>query len=191
MDNAPPLNRHALIQAISSGLHPEYRLFWGHTSKPGRPVGKECLSQWYPASFVIGDQTYLTAEHFMMASKAVVFGDSEAYESVLLAATPQEAKRIGREIRGFDSARWIGVSFGLVVEGNVEKFQQNAVLREFLLTTGESVLVEASPVDTVWGIGLAADDPNATNPEQWKGENLLGFALMEVRRRLAALPETH
>lgn len=81
----------SLLETIKHGSKPEYIYFWGHRSKPGRPVGKECLSQWYPASFVIDDQTYLTAEHFMMASKAVVFGDSEAYESVLRAATPQDA----------------------------------------------------------------------------------------------------
>ncbi len=185
MNNTALFNRDTLIQAIRSGTKPEYLFFWGHSSKPGRPVGKECLSQWYPASFVIDDKTYPTAEHFMMASKAVVFGDSEACESVLRAATPQDAKRIGREIRGFDSERWQAVGFELVIEGNVEKFSQNPTLRDFLLCTGESVLVEASPVDTVWGIGLAADDPAATNPEKWKGSNLLGFALMEVRRRIA------
>lgn len=102
-----PSSLAALLEAIARGEKPEYVFFWGHRSKPGRPIGKECLSQWYPASFVIDDQTYLTAEHFMMASKAVVFGNSEAYESLLRAATPQDAKRIGREIRGFDSARWI------------------------------------------------------------------------------------
>lgn len=148
-------------------------------------MGIECLSQWYPANFTIDGQTYLTAEHFMMANKAVVFGDSEAYEAVLRGATPQDAKRIGREIRGFDAARWQAVCFELVVEGNAEKFSQNPSLRDFLLDTGDRVLVEASPVDRVWGIGVAADDPRAANPEQWEGENLLGFALMEVRRRIA------
>jgi ribA/ribD-fused uncharacterized protein len=127
----------------------------------------------------------------MMASKAALFGDSEAYEAVLKAATPQDAERIGREIRGFDNQRWQATSFEFFVEGNVKKFEQNPPLRDFLLSTGDRVLVEASPVDSVWGIGLAADDPRAGNPAQWEGSNPLGFALMAVRRRLAETNENH
>ena len=74
-----------------------------------------------------------------------------------------------------------GVAFR---QPNFEKFRQNPPLGEFLLSTGNAVIVEASPVDRIWGIGLAADDERATNPLQWRGENLLGFALMEVRDRL-------
>ena len=52
------------------------------------------------------------------------------------------------------------------------------------MATGDSILVEASPVDKIWGIGLAADNPDAQNPLKWKGQNMLGFALMEVRDEL-------
>ena len=88
-------------------------------------------------------------------------------------------------MRGFDEARWSAARREIVLLGNLKKFQQNPPLAKFLLSTGSCVLVEASPVDRVWGIGLAADDERAANPLQWRGENLLGFALMEVRDRLA------
>ena len=91
---------------------------------------------------------------------------------------------MGREVRGFDSATWDREKMRIVTEGSFYKFKQNAVLRDFLLSTGDDVLVEASPVDRIWGIGLAADDERAGNPLLWRGDNLLGFALMETREKL-------
>jgi ribA/ribD-fused uncharacterized protein len=87
-------------------------------------------------------------------------------------------------VRGFDEEIWTRERFGIVVEGSVHKFAADEELRAFLLGTGERVLVEASPVDRVWGIGLAADDAAAEDPERWRGPNLLGFALMAARERL-------
>ena len=86
---------------------------------------------------------------------------------------------------GYDDARWVAHRFDAVVRGNQAKFSQAKRLREFLAATAPRVLVEASPVDAIWGIGMAADDPRATDPRQWAGLNLLGFALMAVRDRLA------
>jgi ribA/ribD-fused uncharacterized protein len=91
---------------------------------------------------------------------------------------------LGQEVRGFDEEIWRHHRFGIVVKGNQAKFTQNETLKVFLLNTKARVLVEASPVDRVWGIGLAEDDPHATNPEKWRGLNLLGFALMKVRVRI-------
>lgn len=91
-----------------------------------------------------------------------------------------------RLVRGFDDAVWARERFALVVEGSVHKFGQDPALRTYLLGTGERVLVEASPVDRIWGIGLAKDDPRSANPASWRGLNLLGFALMEARTRLRA-----
>lgn len=91
---------------------------------------------------------------------------------------------MGRLVRGFDEQTWRRERFGIVVEGSVHKFAAHADLREFLLNTGDRVLVEASPMDRVWGIGLAADDEAAGDPARWRGPNLLGFALMEARQRL-------
>jgi ribA/ribD-fused uncharacterized protein len=147
-------------------------------------IGKPCLSQWWPAPFTVEGDTYPTAEHFMMSEKARLFGDEETRSKILTAPHPKAAKQLGRAVQGFDDRRWEEARFGLVVRGNLAKFGQNAPLRDFLLNTGNRVLVEASPVDRVWGIGLAANDPLAEHPEQWRGLNLLGFALMEVRGRL-------
>ena len=122
----------------------------------------------------------------MMAEKARLFGDEATLAKVLAAPTPNDAKSLGRRVTGYDDARWAARRFDAVVEGNRAKFAQAGRLRGFLLGTGAAVLVEASPVDAVWGIGLAADDPRAGDPRQWQGLNLLGFALMVVRDRLAA-----
>ncbi|MGJ5203315.1 NADAR family protein [Bradyrhizobium sp. HKCCYLR20261] len=97
---------------------------------------------------------------------------------------PSQAKKLGREVRGFDDARWTAHRFDIAVRGNVAKFGQNPPLGQWLRSTAEAVLVEASPVDRIWGIGLAADDPRARDPLTWLGLNLLGFALMKARAAL-------
>lgn len=106
------------------------------------------------------------------------------FTKILSCNKPGEAKELGRKVRNFDPGIWDSDSFALVVEGNFHKFSQHAALREYLLQTGERVIVEASPVDTIWGIELASDSKDAEHPGRWKGKNLLGFALMEVRERL-------
>ncbi len=121
----------------------------------------------------------------MMAEKARMFNDRDTREKIMQAATPGEAKSLGRQVRGFREEQWGAERFSLVVRGNAAKFDQNEPLRRFLCSTGTAILVEASPVDRIWGIGLAQDDPAATEPRQWLGENLLGFALMRVRTLLA------
>ncbi|SDW42628.1 hypothetical protein SAMN05421504_101547 [Amycolatopsis xylanica] len=100
------------------------------------------------------------------------------------ASHPNEAKTLGRQITGFDEQAWTKHRHDIVVAGNLAKFGQNAELKTFLLNTGDRVLVEASPLDRIWGIGLAEDDERAADPNRWLGLNMLGFALMEVRERL-------
>ena len=117
----------------------------------------------------------------MMAEKARLFGDNEVLAKILTAQTPKEVKALGREIRGFVEALWSKKRFDIVLAGNKAKFRQNSKLAGFLDGTRGSVLVEASPVDPVWGIGLSAENPDASDPRKWKGENLLGFILMKVR----------
>ncbi|MEU4803842.1 NADAR family protein [Actinosynnema sp. NPDC023587] len=163
----------------------QFVFFWGHTPRAADTVGKECLSQWWEGDFAVDGRTYRTAEHFMMAAKADLFGDAEAAGRVVAARTPGEAKALGRQVRGFDAETWAAHRLDVVVRGNLAKFAAHDAARTFLLGTGDRVLVEASPTDRVWGIGLAADDPRATDPHAWLGLNLLGEALMEVRRRLA------
>ena len=120
----------------------------------------------------------------MMASKARLFGDRAAIDRVLASDDPGAAKAAGRQVRDFDETLWRGRRFDIVVAGNLAKFDQNAEIRDFLLGTRSRVLVEASPHDRIWGIGLSEKSPAATNPFLWKGLNILGFALMEVRDRL-------
>lgn len=122
----------------------------------------------------------------MMAEKARLFGDDAALARVLAAASPAEAKAVGREVRGYDDARWEEARAAAVVRGNLAKFGQNAELGSFLASTGARVLVEASPHDRIWGIGMAASNPDARDPARWRGRNLLGFALMDVRAQLSA-----
>lgn len=172
-----------LIRLERDGL-PELLLFWGHRPPKGGGLGKSCLSQWYPAPFTVDGVRYPSAEHFMMAGKARLFGDADAERTVLAGDDPGRAKAAGRKVRGFDEETWAAHRYDLVVAANQAKFGANPALRGFLLNTGDRVLVEASPYDTVWGIGLSAAQPEAGRPSQWRGENLLGFALMDVRDTL-------
>ena len=175
-----------LIGLVRDGGRAEYLLFWGHRPPAAGGVGKGCLSQWWPAPFTAGGLVYPTAEHFMMAGKALLFGDEKTAEGIRQAPHPGPAKALGRQVAGFDEQRWGQRRFEIVVTGNLAKFSQHPEPRQFLLATGERVLVEASPHDRIWGIGLAAGDERAASPETWQGLNLLGFALMEVRHRLQA-----
>ncbi|WP_306937486.1 NADAR family protein [Streptomyces phaeochromogenes] len=179
-------SRDALVSAVRSGEKVKYLHFWGHRARADGQVGAGCLSQWWPSPFTVDSVEYRTAEHWMMARKARLFGDDRAERLALDAPNPALAKKAGRLVRGFDEGAWERERFGIVVEGSVRKFASDGELRSFLLGTGERVLVEASPVDRVWGIGLAANDDRAFDPERWRGPNLLGFALMEARGRLRA-----
>jgi ribA/ribD-fused uncharacterized protein len=177
-------DREALLAAIRRGGRPKYLFFWGHQPPREGGIGNHCLSQWWLASFVVDGVRYPSAEHFMMAEKARLFGDGDTLARILEVGHPGGAKLLGREVRGFEEEAWEKVRFEIVVRGNEAKFGQNPALRQHLLGTAGRVLVEASPVDRIWGIGLAANDPRASDPESWRGENLLGFALMEARGRL-------
>ena len=143
-------------------------------------------SQWHPSTFEIGGITYSCCEQYMMAEKARLFGDEATLEKIMATASPKEQKALGREVSPFDGAKWTRVCRDIVYRGNLAKFSQNADLLAQLLATGDKILVEASPTDLVWGIGLAAKDEKATDPSQWRGKNWLGEALIQVRRELAA-----
>lgn len=174
-----------LIASLGQGYPPKYLFFWGHQPQKDGTIGKSCFSQWFDAAFTVDGTSYPTAEHFMMAEKARLFADEGSRARILSAATPAQAKKLGRGVQGFDDTTWNDARFGIVVKGNLAKFSQNPPLAEFLHQTGDRVLVEASPVDRIWGIGMAAAEAEALGPHRWPGLNLLGFALMEVR---AALP---
>lgn len=185
-----PLDVASLRESVEKGRAYEYRYFWGHTPRPDGKLSNACLSQWWPCRFTIGGQAYTTAEQWMMACKAREFGDRAALEKILVTHDPAEVKKLGREVQGFDGARWDAVRFDCVTVGNVAKFGDDPGLREFLLGTGEEILVEAAPRDQIWGIGLGAGNDKAKDPRTWRGRNLLGFALVRARGILRQeLPE--
>ncbi|WP_433006933.1 NADAR family protein [Kribbella sp. CA-294648] len=184
MGHVEPRSVGQLVEGMAAGRKYRYVFFWGHTPRRPGEVDASCFSQWYPAEFTVDGVTYPTAEHWMMTAKARLFGDIASAAKILAAGHPGEAKALGREVANFDGAEWRRERFAIVVAGNVSKFRQNAELAKYLAGTGDRVLVEASPVDRIWGTGLAADDERSTDPQQWLGENLLGFALMAARDQL-------
>ncbi|MFF5263111.1 NADAR family protein [Actinomadura viridis] len=169
-----------LIELEERGELPEFVLFWGGKQAKG------CLSQWHPSPFTVDGVTYPTAEHYMMAEKARLFGDTATAEQILAAEDPGRAKALGRRVRDFDEDTWVRHRFDIVVRGNIAKFSANERERDFLYSTTGKVLVEASPLDVIWGIGFGEGRPEARRPSQWRGLNLLGFALMDVREALRA-----
>jgi ribA/ribD-fused uncharacterized protein len=177
-----------LVTALRHGERPEYLYFWGHRPRADGALGPACLSQWWPAGIQVRGAHYPSAQHWMLAMKARLSGDHETAERIRLSPEPKDAQALDQEAGGFDDQEWHKHRLGTVVEGNLAKFGQHRELGQYLLDTGARVLAEASPVDEVWGIGLARDDEDASAPEHWPGQNLLGFALMEVRERLRGIP---
>lgn len=173
-----------LVERQRAGEALDFLFFWGHRRRADGALSKSCFSQWYDQGFTHQDEYFRTAEHWMMAGKAALFKDEPARKRILAARDPLSAKKIGRQVKGFQQAEWEAANFDIVVEGNLLKFSQHNQLKSFLLNTGNRVLVEAAPDDFIWGIGMVEQDPRATDPTQWQGTNLLGFALMEVRSRL-------
>lgn len=184
----PPRTIEELRERVSASESFSYVYFWGHQPSKDGSVGKSCFSQWYEAPFDIDGTIYRTAEHWMMAEKARLFGDEDVALEIVGANDPKTAKALGRKVRNFDDSVWKSKCRDIVTAGNLAKFCQNEKLHKYLSSTGESVLVEASPYDRVWGIGLKQEDKRAANPLEWQGSNLLGFVLMDVRERLS--PQT-
>lgn len=162
----------------------DFLFFWGHQPSRDGTITKTCFSQWWMSSFKVDGIEYKSAEHFMMAKKAALFEDFEIMNKIIKANSPADVKKLGREVKNYNDTIWLENRYEIVKTGNFYKFSQNLELHKFLLNTNEKILVEASPVDAIWGIGLASDHKNANNPKEWKGLNLLGFALMEVRDEL-------
>ena len=173
-----------VIMLARSGRPLKYVFFWGHRPQRDGSIGTGCLSQWWPSAFTVEGVRFATAEHYMMWRKALLFGDEESAVRIVAASHPRQAKMLGRRVRGFDEQTWADERRAIVREASLAKFGQRPELRDFLLGTGERILVEASPTDRIWGIGLAATDERTTDPARWRGLNLLGFALMEARAQL-------
>lgn len=181
------MTRDKLLMELQQGRHPKWLFFWGHTPSKNGALSNTCFSQWWAGHpFIIDHVRYATAEHFMMAEKARLFGDSKTLARILESNSPAIAKKLGREVENFQERLWLKARWEIVVRGNLAKFSQHPDLRMLLTQTKDSIIVEASPYDRIWGIGMAATDRNAENPAQWNGLNLLGFSLMEVRSALTS-----
>jgi ribA/ribD-fused uncharacterized protein len=146
-----------------------YLFFWG-----GWP------SNWEPSPFLVDGIQYNCVEQFMMAEKAKLFGDEEVRTKILASPYPKAQKEFGRKVRGFDKVRWDEAAYKIVVEGSIHKYLQNSKLQKLLLATTET-FVEASPEDSIWGIGMLLTEEGVEDPKNWRGTNLLGRAITEAR----------
>lgn len=144
------------------------------------------FSQWAPCTFEMDGVHFTSAEQAMMYAKALLFSDQKTAEKILLAAEPGAQKALGRQVQGFAEAVWDDNKVEIVRRINLCKFGQNKGLRRKLFQTGNSALVEASPLDLIWGIGLDAETAAATPSTEWPGRNLLGQVLTDVREALRA-----
>jgi len=164
---------------------PEPYFFWGGF-----------CSQWHRSPFEIDGITYRTAEHWMMACKARLFDDWDALQAILKTKDPSDAKAIGRQIKNWDEEKWKSVRFQVVCRGTYEKFRQNDGLqKELLWISPDREIIEASPYDKIWGIGLGEEAARAFWQDwslrgqepiiTWPGTNLLGEAIMAARNLLA------
>lgn len=180
----PKLRTRFNVEWVIDNIDNGFIFFWGHRPSKDGTIIKSCLSQWWPCDFKVGHLNYSSSEQYMMACKARLFRDAATEKKIMDASNPKIIKQLGREVVGFDADIWDKYKYEFVLKGNYCKFSQNPELMEYLLGTINMILVEASPYDNVWGIGMTEDDVAAQDPCSWKGENYLGFALMEVRENI-------
>lgn len=145
------------------------------------------FSNWYPCSFTIDKIKFNCTEQHMMWCKAQLFNDPETAAKILASNNPKEQKGFGRQVKNFNVGKWAEICKKVVFVGNVAKYQQNDNLCKLLLATVGTTLVEASPYDKIWGIGLAANDKRAQDRSTWQGKNLLGEVLTNVRDHIIKL----
>jgi len=151
----------------------KYYFFWKHR-----------LSQWHMVDFVVAGVTYCCPEQYMMAQKALLFNDTKSHDKIMATRSPKDHQSLGRTVANYNQAIWDANKYNIVLTGNRARFSQSKECRELLLTTGNKEVVEASPYDGVWGIKLGENDPRALNENTWRGENLLGKILTQVRDEL-------
>jgi ribA/ribD-fused uncharacterized protein len=142
---------------------------------------KSKLSQWHMVDFVVANVKYCCCEQYMMAQKAILFGDSESMQAIMATNSPREHQLLGRTVKNYVQDTWDTHKYRIVYEGNYNRFSQNAFDWQLLDATGDTILVEASPIDRVWGIGMDMKDPDINDESKWRGQNLLGKVLTQVR----------
>jgi ribA/ribD-fused uncharacterized protein len=146
---------------------------------------RDAFSNWHPCHFSYHGVDFTSVERFMMFSKAKLFNDNESAVRIFATDDPKAQKAIGRKVKGFEVDRWFEKREGIVFVGCREKFAQDEDLRAQLLESANTHLVEASPYDVIWGVGLGENDPLIADAKNWRGQNLLGIALMRVREGLS------
>jgi ribA/ribD-fused uncharacterized protein len=151
----------------------KYTFFWGGP-----------FSQWAPSEILIDGVRYNSCEQYMMAQKALVFNDMESHDAIMKAQHPSQQKALGRKIKNFDKETWEIVAKDVVYRANYAKFTQHKHYYDDLMATGDTLLVEASPEDKIWGIGLAESDPRVHDESKWQGTNWLGEIITDVRNDL-------
>lgn len=176
-------NLEKIVEKCNKGKRLNFLFFWGHRPNDDGSISNGCFSQWWLGhDFIIDGITYNCAEQYMMAEKARNFpGNESLLKTILTETDPSKHKKYGRQVKNYDDKIWNNKRKDVVVKGNLAKFSQNENLKRYLLNTGDKVLVEASPYDGIWGIRMKMTDSGVYDPRNWKGANLLGFALMEVR----------
>ena len=142
------------------------------------------LSNWYPSEFIVNGTVFSSMEQYMMYKKAVCFHDKEIADKILMTDDVVEIKALGRLVANYNDNYWNGVRQIIVFEGLLAKFSQNEDLKTLLKATGNTLLAECAVRDRIWGIGLSMKDPDRFEIDKWKGQNLLGYALMMVREQL-------
>lgn len=163
----------AAAELPGEGDRSRFFFFWGGP-----------FSQWAKYPMEVDGRTYNTCEQFMMAGKARLFGDEAIFEEIMKARDPSVQKKLGRKVANFDSEVWNAHAREIVYQGNLAKFSQHEKLKAVLMDTGDRTIVEASPMDMIWGIGMAEDDPQAPHPHLWQGTNWLGECIQRVRDTL-------
>lgn len=137
------------------------------------------FSNWYPAKFIYKGIKFENSEQAFMWEKAMHFKDVVISEMILKTPNPADVKKLGRQVIGYDDVEWSKVRYKYMFDVCLQKFSQNQSLKLELLN--KSNFVEASPYDRIWGIGMMEGDFGIENPNNWKGLNLLGKVLDEVR----------
>lgn len=142
------------------------------------------LSNWYLSDLIVDDVSLSSMEQYMMYEKAVTFEDFKTAEKILETKNVALIKQYGRQVANYNDIIWNGIRQIVVYKGLFAKFSQDETLRENLRKTGSAILAECAVMDRVWGIGLSMKDPNRFDMNKWNGQNLLGFAIMQVRDQI-------
>lgn len=180
-------SKYNTTNIITNGNENDFIFFWGHTPAKDGKITETCLSQWWNCAFYENGIMFCCAEQYMMYKKALLFNDYEYAHKIIHCKDAKKIKEYGRLVRNFDDKIWNDSKQSIVMQGNLLKFSQNLELKDYLLNTNSKILVEASPYDKIWGIGMRKGTDEILNPQKWKGENLLGFIIMDIRDRLVQI----